>query len=93
MKNFPIVLMGKDYWGGLLRWMKKSMVEGGTISPDDLNMFYLTDDPVEAATVIQRALEEGSEIRPEWRRELARAKKQAAQINAPRRMQAKKKKS
>jgi len=93
MKNFPIVLMGKDYWGGLLRWMKKSMVEGGTISPDDLNMFYLTDGPVEAATVIQRALEEGSEIRPEWRRELARAKKQAAQINAPRRMQAKKKKS
>jgi hypothetical protein len=91
MKNFPIVLMGKDYWGGLVRWIKKSMVAEGTISKEDLDLFYLTDDPVEAATVIQRALEEGSQIRPEWSRELAKARKVAARINAPRRIRAKKK--
>lgn len=93
MKNFPIVLMGKDYWGGLVRWIKKSMVQEGTISKKDLDLFYLTDDPVEAATVIQRALEEGSQIRSEWRRELAKARKVAARINAPKRIKSKRKSS
>jgi uncharacterized protein (TIGR00730 family) len=87
MNDFPIVLMGKDYWGGLVRWIKKAMIEEGTISPNDPNMFYLTDDPAEAATVIHRALEEGSNIRPEWRRSMARARKQAARINAAKRIQ------
>ncbi len=82
MENFPMVLMGRDYWGGLVRWMKRSMIPGGTISAKDLDLFYCTDDPAEAATVIQRALEEGSQIRPEWRRELARARRRAAQIHA-----------
>jgi len=90
MENFPIVLMGKEYWGGLVRWIKRSMVSEGTVSADDLDLFYVTDDPVEAATVIQRALEEGSHARPEWRKELARAKRRAARINAPKRMARKK---
>lgn len=92
MQDFPMVLMGKDYWGGLVRWMKRSMIVEGTISPKDIDLFYITDDPAEAAAVIHRALEEKSSIRPEWRRELARARKQAAQINATKRIRNKKKK-
>ena len=91
MENFPIVLMGKDYWGGLVRWIKRSMIGMGTISEHDPDLFYLTDDPVEAATVIQRALEEGSKINPKWRQELARARKKAAQINAAKRMRRRRK--
>ncbi len=91
MENFPVVLMGKEYWSGLLRWMKRWMVGQGTIHAEDLDLFYLTDDPVEAATVIQRALEEGSKIRPEWRRELARANRRAAQIHATKRIQRRRK--
>lgn len=82
MENFPMVLMGKDYWSGLLRWMKRQMAPSGTISAGDIDLFYLTDDPTEAATVIQRALEEGSQIRPEWHRELSLARKRAARIHA-----------
>ena len=91
MKNFPIVLMGKDYWGGLLRWIKKSRVAAGTIDEADLDLFYLTDDPQEAATVIQRALEEGSKIDPEWRRGIARARKRAARLHASKRVGKKRK--
>ncbi|MHC4824568.1 MAG: LOG family protein [Planctomycetota bacterium] len=90
MRNFPIVLMGKDYWGGLVRWIKRSMVDEGTISPEDPDMFYVTDDPQEAAEVIQRALEEGSSIRPEWRRQIARARKQASRIHAAKRIESRK---
>ncbi len=86
MENFPIVLMGKEFWGGMIRWIKRTMIGMGTISPEDVDLFYLTDDPVEAATVIQRALEEGSKINPKWRRELAKVRKQAAQINAGKRL-------
>ncbi|MBC8327214.1 MAG: TIGR00730 family Rossman fold protein [Planctomycetes bacterium] len=86
MENFPIVLMGTEYWGGLIRWIKKTMIGMGTISPGDADLFYLTDDPVEAATAIQRALEEGSKINPKWRQGLVKARKQAAQINAAKRL-------
>jgi len=86
MQDFPIVLMGKDYWGGLVRWIRRTMVAEGTISEEDPDLFYITDDPIEAASAIQRALEEGSQIRPEWRRGLQNARRQAARINAPRRI-------
>ncbi len=87
MHDFPIVLMGKKYWSGLLRWLKRTLVEEGTISPKDLDLFYLTDDPREAAIAIHRALEERSQIRPEWRRQIiAAARKRAARIHAPKRI-------
>ncbi len=91
MADFPMVLMGRDYWGGLVRWIKRTMVSEGTVDAADLDLFYLTDDPVEAATVIQRALEEGSKINPRWRRQLAQASKQAARLHAGRRVARKKK--
>jgi predicted Rossmann-fold nucleotide-binding protein len=93
MRNFPIILMGKDYWGGLVRWIKKSMVEEGTISKSDLDLFYMTDDPSEAAEVIQRALEEGSHARPEWKLQIARARRQASRLNASKRIDSRKNKA
>lgn len=51
-KPFPIVLMGKDYWEGLLQWIEQTMLKAGTISKQDLDLFHLTDDPKEAATRI-----------------------------------------
>ncbi len=43
-RKFPVVLMGKNYWRGLVRWMERSMVGQGTISPEDMGMFHMTDD-------------------------------------------------
>jgi uncharacterized protein (TIGR00730 family) len=58
IRRFPVVMMGKKYWEGLLRWMEKVMVAEGTISPSDLEFFYLTDDPHQAAEhIIQFHLE------------------------------------
>jgi hypothetical protein len=49
---FPIVLMGTDYWKGLVDWIKTVLMNEKMISPDDLDLFHVTDDPVEAATII-----------------------------------------
>jgi len=49
---FPIVLIGTDYWSGLVDWIKETMIEEGTISPDDTQQFHLTDDPGDAVDII-----------------------------------------
>lgn len=49
IRRFPVVMMGRRYWGGLIRWMESTLVSEGTISPEELKLFYLTDDPAEAA--------------------------------------------
>jgi uncharacterized protein (TIGR00730 family) len=48
-QNFPVVLFGTDYWGELLDWIKGELLADGMISPDDLKLLHVTDDPVEAA--------------------------------------------
>ena len=50
---FPIVLIGKDFWGGLVDWMKATLDEKfQTISPEDLDLIHVTDDVDEAIQII-----------------------------------------
>lgn len=49
---FPIVLIGSEYWGGLIDWITDTMVSNGTISEEDINLFHVTDDEDEAVEVI-----------------------------------------
>ncbi len=50
--NFPIILFGSDYWGGMLEWLKATMMGEGKIWPEDLELFSVTDDVEEAARTI-----------------------------------------
>ena len=52
IRRFPVVLMGRKYWEGLIRWMENTLVEERTISPGDMNLFYLTDSPEDAVEYI-----------------------------------------
>lgn len=53
--NYPIVLMGTEYWSGLLEWMDKTLAANGYINEGDRELFLLTDDPDEALShIIQR---------------------------------------
>lgn len=58
--QFPIVLMGSDYWGGLVDWIRETMLEKGTISPGDVDLFHLTDDVDEAVSIIYDFYQEHS---------------------------------
>jgi uncharacterized protein (TIGR00730 family) len=46
--SFPIVLVGREYWGGLIDWISQTLVEHGTIRAGDVDRLTLTDDPDEA---------------------------------------------
>lgn len=50
--RFPVVLIGKNYWSGLVEWIKKTMIENKTISKEDVDLFKVTDDCDEAVNII-----------------------------------------
>lgn len=56
VQNFPVILFGTDYWGGLVDWLKKSMLPGGKISAEDLDLLILTDSAQEARDTIVRCV-------------------------------------
>jgi uncharacterized protein (TIGR00730 family) len=47
IRHFPVVLVGSDYWSGLVDWIRDRLVTEGKVAPQDLDLFCLTDDPLE----------------------------------------------
>jgi len=52
--KFPVVLLGKDYWEGLISWLKNTVLASGNISKEDLDIFTIVDSPQEVIKVIKR---------------------------------------
>ena len=53
--SFPIVLLGTDYWSGLLEWIKGPVLHRGMINPADVELMHLTDDVDEAVELMSAA--------------------------------------
>jgi uncharacterized protein (TIGR00730 family) len=53
--RFPVILFGRYYWAGLLRWLHARVLSEGKISDGDLDLMLVTDDPAEAAHAIINA--------------------------------------
>lgn len=56
IKGFPIVLVGSDYWDGLVSWIKERLLEIKTIREEDLDIFVVLDDPDEIIQYIKRTV-------------------------------------
>lgn len=54
IKPFPVILVGNDYWKGLLDWVRDRLLETGKISPEDLELIQLVDEPAEVVATVQR---------------------------------------
>lgn len=52
--KFPIILIGKDFWSGLMDWVKNTLLERKMISEKDLDLFHITDDAEEAVKIIDK---------------------------------------
>ena len=50
--KFPIVLVGKEFWGGLVDWIKNSLLQNGMIAEKDLDLFHVVDTSDEAVKII-----------------------------------------
>ncbi|NKQ35234.1 MAG: TIGR00730 family Rossman fold protein [Chloroflexi bacterium] len=60
LKNFPVVLFDSAYWGGLLGWLRDTMLAEGKISPGDLELLIVTDSPQAAVDFIVRCQEDAN---------------------------------
>jgi uncharacterized protein (TIGR00730 family) len=74
VRNFPIILFGTKYWGGLINWIKETMLTEKKISPDDLKLLIVTDSVDEACHHILDCYNNGC-----WESE---ASSEAAKIHA-----------
>ena len=52
IKHFPVILVGHHYWGGLVEWIRATMLGEGTISSEDLELLVCTDDPAEVERIV-----------------------------------------
>jgi len=55
--QFPVIMFGRHYWAGLIRWIQSRVLGEAKISPGDLDLILLTDDPKEAANAVVQAWE------------------------------------
>jgi hypothetical protein len=57
IKPFPVIMLDKNYWRDLTSWLRKTVAgKTGMISPEDLELFYVVDDPHEAVSVIKKTV-------------------------------------
>jgi uncharacterized protein (TIGR00730 family) len=52
----PVLCMGREYWTHVQKFIRETMIDVGTISPEDLDLLFLTDDPAEGVAYIKRRL-------------------------------------
>ena len=56
IQRFPIIMIGGEFWKELNDFVQKSFLKYETISPEDMDMFYFTDDPAKAIEHIRQAM-------------------------------------
>ena len=64
ISQFPVILMGRHYWAGLIRWLQSRVLGERKISPGDLDLLLLTDDPQEAANAVIAAYDANGKNEP-----------------------------
>jgi hypothetical protein len=55
IRHFPVILVGTEFFGGLVDWMRSRLQAEGMIQPGDLDLFTLTDDPDEVVRIVRLA--------------------------------------
>jgi uncharacterized protein (TIGR00730 family) len=58
IKHFPVVLVGTEYWSGLLAWMRDVQLPAGSIARADLDLLQLTDDPDEVGRIVKAYMDD-----------------------------------
>lgn len=54
MRPLPVILVGTDYWSGLVEWIKTRFLEDKMISPEDIDIFQVMDDPEEIVNAVKK---------------------------------------
>ena len=72
IRGFPVVLVGSAYWKGLIDWLKATVLSHGSISPEDIDLIHIVDDPEEVSDIILRRYRDRTSAVPQDRRDRSR---------------------
>jgi uncharacterized protein (TIGR00730 family) len=72
IRSFPVVLVGREYWEGLFDWIRKTMLSANNISPEDLDLLHVVDEPEEVCGIINKRYQDRMTGVPVDRRNKAR---------------------
>jgi uncharacterized protein (TIGR00730 family) len=64
IEQFPVILMGSEFWGCMPEFFERSLLVEKTIDPDDLRLFHITDSPQEAVVLIKSVASQDIEDKP-----------------------------
>jgi hypothetical protein len=56
IKPFPLILVGSDYWAGLIDWIKDKLLAEKRISPEDLEILQIMDEPDEIVKAVEKVI-------------------------------------
>jgi predicted Rossmann-fold nucleotide-binding protein len=56
IRPFPIIMVGSDYWGGLLEWIRSQLMTQSLISSTDMDIIQVLDDPGEIVSAVRKIL-------------------------------------
>jgi len=54
IQKFPVILLGKAYWQGMMQWLRGTVLKSGNISKEDLDIFTIVDSPKEVVAAIKK---------------------------------------
>ena len=57
IKNFPVVLFGSEYWGGMMRWLSDVILKAKNVVGEDVRLLRVTDSPSEVVEIIHRSMD------------------------------------
>jgi uncharacterized protein (TIGR00730 family) len=56
IKPFPLILVGSDYWAGLIDWIKTKLLSENRISPEDIEILQVMDEPEDIVKAVQKVI-------------------------------------
>jgi uncharacterized protein (TIGR00730 family) len=68
IRSFPVVLVGRTYWQGMIHWLRDTVLTMGNIDPPDLDLFHVVDEPEEVCEIIAKRYKDRTAAFPTDRR-------------------------
>ncbi len=72
IRSFPVILVGRQYWQGMVDWMQQTVLSMGNIEAQDLALFHVVDEPEEVCEIILKRYKDRTAAFPTDRRALDR---------------------
>jgi hypothetical protein len=68
IRSFPVILVGRQYWQGMVDWMRQTVLGMGNVDAQDLELFHVVDEPEEVCGIITKRYKDRTAAFPTDRR-------------------------